>query len=290
MKKNTAGIVRDQWTNLEIKYYLEALNFYEEVVFIDPREVSYRLDRQNNTIVVQYREMVLNDLSMLYTLGRAHETLLLVKCLEMCGCPVSDPFDAISRDSLEKLTDSLIMFSAGAGTTSHVLVSFSSARDYLENLESKYFPVLNKPITGNKGRGIVALYSSQEAIDFCRKHFAESDTALVFEQLMHYKHEYRVYVVEGIPIAAYEKVRDDDRIVLNLHQGAEARNIEDSVKDRIFSFLDGVIPERYRLGIYGVDLAESAEGNYHVIEINRTPGFRGLIRLGSFNFPGMSIK
>lgn len=285
MQKNTAGIVRSKWTRLEMEYYLEALHFYDEVVYINPRQVTYRLDRQDSSIVVQYGELVLNDLAMLYTLGRGQETLLLVKCLEICGCPVSDPFNTINRDGLEKLTDSLSMFAAGAGTTSHVLTSLSQARDYLKKLDSKYFPLLNKPITGNKGRGIVALYSPQEAREFCEAHFKQSDVVLVFEQLMNFKHEYRVYVVDGEVVETYERVRNDDEIVMNLHQGAGPRKVEEPVKRQIFAFLDENLPERYRLGTFGVDLAENDDGRYYVIEINRTPGFRGLRKLGLLNFP-----
>lgn len=285
MKGNVAGIVRSKWTHLEKKYYLEALHFYDEVVFINPERVTYRLERQNNGIVVEYEGMILNDLAMGYTLGRVNDTLLLAKSLEMCGCPTSDPYNTISRDCLDKLNDSLLLLSAGVGTTAHVLISLSLAREYLDKLDSKYFPLLNKPITGNRGKGIVALYTRSEAIEFCEAHFRVDDVPLVFEQLMKYVHEYRVYIVDGKAVEAYEKVRSDDAIVMNLHQGASPQEIEETAKSRIFQFLEEKLPDRYRLGVYGADLAETVDGIYHVIEINRTPGFGGLRRLGLLNFP-----
>lgn len=285
MNKNVAGIIRNKWSHLEKKYYLEALHFYDEVVYINPGKVTYLFDRQKGAVEVEYEGMILNDLAMVYTMGRVHETLLLVKCLETCGCPSSDPFNTISRDCLEKLNDSLVLLAAGVGTTAHVFTSLPLARAYLEKLDEKYFPLLNKPITGNRGKGIVPLYSRAEATAFCEEHFKTSDIPLTFEQLMKYQHEYRVYVVDGQAVEAYEKVRHDDAIVMNLHQGASPEEIEQAEKSRVFRFIEEKLPERYRLGIYGVDLAETADGTYHVIEVNRTPGFGGLRRLGLLNFP-----
>lgn len=285
MRESTAGIVRGEWTFNEREYYLEALHYYNEVLFIDPRQVTYTLDRRKNLIIIQHEGMVLNDLAMLYTFGRIEETLLLVKYLEMCGCPTSDPFNTISRDCLGKITESLHIFSKGAGTTSHILTSLSLAREYLAKLDPTFFPLLNKPIWGNQGKGIVAFHSSQEAIAFCESHFKKRDVILVFEQLMKYQYEYRVYVVDGKTVETYEKVRNDDAVVMNLHQGAHPRLVDEAVKERIFAFINEQLPERYRLGVYGVDLAVTDEGQYHIIEINRTPGFTGLLKLHLLNFP-----
>lgn len=285
MRKNTAGIVRGNWSYNEKQYYLEALHYYDEVVFIDPCRVTYTFERPKNLILVQQEGMVLNNLAMLYTFGRMNETLLLVKCLELCGCPTSDPYHAISRDCMEKITDSLHMFSAGAGTTSHILTSFVLAEEYLGKLELSYFPLLSKPIKGNQGRGIVALNTPHEAIEFCASHFRKSDSFLVFEQLMNYKHEYRVYVVDGHTVEAYEKIKEGNAIVMNLHQGARAVMIEEAVKQQIFAYVKEHLPDWYCTGIYGVDLAITVDGQWHIIEINRTPGFHGLKTLGLLNFP-----
>jgi glutathione synthase/RimK-type ligase-like ATP-grasp enzyme len=284
----TAGIVRGRWTSNERHYYLAALEFYDEVVFVNPRLVRYHFDRERRGVDVIYGTMRLNDLAMLYTFGRVDETLLLVRCLELCGVPVSDPFRAISRDSLAKLADTTDMIPAGAGTTTHVIVSPEMAAPTLDALDEGAFPLLNKPIAGNKGRGIVKLANRDEALAFCRNHFRSSGRFLVFEQLMDYSHEYRVYLVDGHIVDAYEKVREGGRgdiIVMNLHQGAKPQAIEPAIKEELFAWLAAVLPERYRTGIYGVDLATTADGEPHIIEINRTPGFSGLQRVGGIDLP-----
>ncbi|MFH2123395.1 MAG: CapA family protein [Pseudomonadota bacterium] len=287
MRKNTAGIIRGNWSFNEKQYYLAALHYYEEVIFIDPSRVTYTLDLSKKIILITQEGVLLNDLAMAYTFGRKDETLLLVKCLELCGCPISDPYHAISRDCMGKITDSLNMFAAGVGTTSHILTSLALAEEYINNLSANYFPLLNKPVSGNKGKGIVSLNTPQEAIEFCASHFRKSDIFLFFEQLMNYTHEFRVYVVDGCCIEAYEKVREGNSkaIVMNLHQGARAMKIEEAVKQQIFQYIQQCLPERYHTGIFGIDLAMAVDGQWHIIEINRTPGFTGLSTLGLLNFP-----
>ncbi len=281
----TAGIVRDRWTALEKSYYCEALTYYQEVVFIDSRLVTYRLERSTGRIVIDYLGLPLNDLAMLYTFGRAAETQLLVRSLASCGCPTSDPYATIARDGLGKLADALSLHADGLGTTTHIITANELAERYLTHLDEAAFPLLNKPISGNKGKGIVLLTTAAEAIAFSAEHFKKSTEWLVFEQLMPFAHEYRIYVVDGTPIEGYEKVGADGKIVKNLAQGATPKTIPPEVKDDLFSWLSESLPQRYRTGIYGVDLGVTGENQRHFIEINRTPGFGGLKRLRLVNFP-----
>ena len=102
---------------------------------------------------------------------------------------------------------------------------------------------------------------------------------------MNYRKEYRVYVVDGNPIAAYERRKREGSIVSNLHQGGSVIAVEGSLMQELLAHVSASLGEKLKFGIYGVDLAVTETGNVHVIEVNRTPGFSGLDRLGLFNFP-----
>lgn len=290
MPKNTAGIVRAVWSFNESDYYLEALDYYDEVLYIDPHEVTYFFERENNRVRIEYQGRLLNDLSMLYTFGQADATVLLAKSLLTCGCPISDPLDALTRDCMGKISDSLNIFAAATGTTCHILTSYAVAEKYLNGLDSGHFPLLNKPAYGNQGKGILALDSRQEAIAFCKSHFDKSNEFLLFEKLMHYLKEWRVYVVDGSVVEAYEKVKQGEKIVANLHQGAKPQAIDAATRQGIFRHIQAHLPEKYKIGIYGVDLALTDTGQLHIIEINRTPGSRGLKLLGLPSFPNQVHK
>ncbi len=290
MQKNTAGIVRGVWSFNESDYYLEALDYYDEVLYINPYEVTYCFEREINRTRIEYQGRLLNDLSMLYTFGQADATILLAKSLLICGCPISDPLDALTRDCMGKISDSLNIFEAATGTTCHILTSYAVAENYLNGLDSRHFPVLNKPAYGNQGKGILALDTRQDAIAFCKSHFDKSNEFLLFEKLMNYLKEWRVYVVDGSVVEAYEKVKQGSKIVANLHQGAKPQSIDAATRQEIFRHIQEHLPEKYKNGVYGVDLALTDTNQLHIIEINRTPGSRGLKLLGLPSFPNQVQK
>lgn len=285
MGKAVAGIVRSDWSYNESRYYIEALNFYDEVIYVDPLKVTYTLDRYDRSLLIQYEGYLLNDLSMLYTFGYRNEILLLVKCLQMCGCPTSDPYHLISRESLGKLNDLLGLVLSGIGTSAHILASLDAAVTYIENLDDQFFPLLRKPVAGNKGRGIKKLENREEALRVCRAHFKQSMDPLLLEKFMEYRQEYRVYVVDGVPVEAYEKIKKQGTVVSNLHQGGTVLAVESELKKELFARVSEWLQDKFQMGIYGLDLAVTDRGDTHVIEINRTPGFTGLNRLGLLNLP-----
>ncbi len=285
MAKSVAGIVRGVWSHNESRYYIEGLNYYDEVIYIDEMRVTYRLDRNARSVQIDYEGSSLNDLSMLYTFGYGAEKLLLVRCLQMCGCPTSDPYDMISRDSLGKLNDLLGLLNSGVGTSAHILTSLEAATQYIEDLDADAYPLLRKPIAGNKGRGIKKVENREEALKVCQSHFKRSKNVLLFEQFMDYRHEYRVYLVDGVCVEAYEKIKGEGSVVSNLHQGGSVVVVEEGLKQTLFDRVSACLAEQFQIGIYGVDLATTETGDAHIIEVNRTPGFNGLARLGLLNFP-----
>jgi hypothetical protein len=279
MEKTIAGIVRQKWTIIERQYYCEALSYYDEVIYIDPREVCYELVREDKSVKVIYKGYCLNNLSMLYAFGYAKETLLLVKCLAMCGVPSSDPYHTLSRDGLGKVADLLHVLKDGVGTSGHILTSLESAVAYIDSLEETVFPLLRKPIDGNRGRGIKKLETREEALKACKAHFSRSADVFLLEKFMNYRREYRVYVVDGAPVEAYERLRAEGRVAGNLSQGGSAATVDDETKQRLFALVSAALAGRFQLGIYGVDVALTDTDDVHILEVNRTPGFGGLAKL-----------
>ncbi|WP_274631313.1 CapA family protein [Arvimicrobium flavum] len=285
MTKTVAGIVRGVWSSNEWRYYIEALNYYDEVVYINPRLVTYNLDRSARSVSIVHNGNSLNDLSMLYTFGYAQETLLLAKFLQFVGCPTSDPYHLISRDGLGKVNDLASFVQSGFGTTAHVLPSIEAATTYFQQLGADSYPLLLKPVAGNKGRGIKRVENVQEALAACKTHFTRSKDVLLLEKYMNYRNEYRVYVVDGNPIAAYERRKQEGSVVSNLHQGGSVVAIDDGLKSELLTTVWPGLAKKLKHGVYGVDLAVTDTSSVHVIEVNRTPGFSGLDRLGLVNFP-----
>ena len=285
MNKKTAGVVRQKWSPMESRFCFEALNFYDEVMYINPRRVTFNLDRGSKTIQIEHEGERLNDLSMLYTFGYATETLLLAKSMAMCGCPTSDPYHMISRDSLGKLTDLLNLHDAGIGTSAHLLPSVEAATEYLDHLSAQSYPLVRKPVAGNRGRGIKKIENKQEALKVATAHFERSRDVLLLERYMNFEHEYRVYTIDGAPVAAYRRVKGEGKVASNIYQGGSIYAVNETVAQDLFDQLAARILDRFSIGIYGFDLGVTDAGDTHIIEVNRTPGFGGLTRLKLLNLP-----
>ena len=283
-----AGIVRGIWSFNEKVYFTEALEFYDEVIFIDPRQVSYRFERGSETAAVEYHGRLLNDLSMLYTFGYAEETALLAKTLKALGCPVSDPFHTITRDSLGKIPGALDFFQMRSGTTTHLLTSYAAAQHYFTHLGQEHYPILYKPFMGNKGKGIVALNNAAEGLALARKYFRRGKQFLMLEKQMIYLREWRLYVIDGEVIEAYERQKAEGQLTANIHQGGHSLKVDPAEKEELFEFVRTHLPQGYETGIFGVDLAVTDKGEYHIVEINRTPGFAGFKHITHLSFPRLA--
>lgn len=285
MGKTVAGIVAKAWSLNDVRYYTEALNFYDEVMYIDPRRVTYRIDRDSRSVAIDYNGFSLNNLAMLYAFDGTSETLLLVRCVEMCGCPASDPLNSISRDSLGMVNDLLGLVQSGVGTSASILPSRDAAIRYLEGVDDTVFPLLGKPAAGGNGRGVKKLEDREKALKFCRSHFTEDDDALVLETFLDYRNAYRVYVIDGVPVEAYETVSTEGHIAGDPGHDGSAVAVDDGVKRQLFDRVAGCLPDRFAIGVYRVGVAVTGAGGIHVTAVTRALGLDEPDRTGVFNLP-----
>jgi len=280
-----AGIVRGTWSHNEFCYYREALGFYDEVLYINPSQVIYQSNPNTDTIEAFYKDYLLNELAMLYTFGYHTDTLILAHCLEQVGCPISDPYETLSRGSIGKLRDLFNCSSTGLTTPAYVLPSLNAVTELLGRLGDDDFPLVRKPFRGNKGRGIKLIGDRPALLRAGEQHFKRRQEPMLLEKFVDFQNEYRVYVVDGIPIDAYEKVRAQGELTANVHQGAHVRELPAPRQCELFAKIMPIVEAQLARGVFGLDLATTSNGGLHLIEINRTPGFAGLDRIGRGRFP-----
>ncbi len=279
--KNTLGIVRNKWSANEKGYYFSALGFYDEVIYIDPKEVTYTYERDGSIPIISYNGFVLNNLSMLYTFGYQRAMLLLVQSLMLCGCPISDTYETLSRNGIGKVGERITAFKNNCGTTSYIFGSYSSGKRFFKTFSKEKFPLVSKPIFGNKGKGIEKLEDKQDALKYLQSYFSHTNDFIVLESFMNYVKEWRVYLIDGEIIFSYEKSKPEGSFLANLHQSAKSVPTSSNDKDMINHFVLHNISDVYQTGIYGVDVALTDKGTLHIIEINRTPGWKGVHDISS---------
>lgn len=284
--KNILGIISSQKEKSYASFYeREATEFYDEILYIDPKRVEYTVRRGENTPEIVYDGYILNNLSMVYVLspplGTWNHTILLVKYLLAAGCPISDTFEMLRRDGIGKAYEALAS-QKNVGTTCYIATSLAAGTSIIEKLAEDSYPLVTKPTYGHHGKGIYKIDNAQEALHHLQQHFIDSKDFLILEKFIIYTKEWRVYVVDGNIIGSYGKSASPGSFIANLHQGAQTKPSEPM--DEIYEFIRAHLPSECRQGIYGLDVGLSSNGEIHVIETNRCPGWKGL-QSSKINFP-----
>jgi [lysine-biosynthesis-protein LysW]---L-2-aminoadipate ligase len=145
-----------------------------------------------------------------------------------------------------------------------------------------------KPISGSWGRGIVrvrdqeqldAWAGGREAVDPGGKTYP----VLVQEYVPKPGFNERIIVVGDAPVVAYRQVSQGFRT--NTHLGGHVEPIPVSQRSRD---LVARVVDCFGPGIYGIDLAESAEtGELFVLEVNTNPDFANSSRIHGIDIAGL---
>ena len=147
--------------------------------------------------------------------------------------------------------------------------SFSQAVDKLGG-----YPVVIKQVDGMGGDGVIKADKKQDGIDFLDKHLKKRRGVIVQQ---FFAPENRVDVrllVIGDSVAGTMQLKPrNDEFRANIHQNARARVIEPSEEQIKMAVASA---RACRLEIAGVDLIVANDCDPRVIEVNYSPGFKGL--------------
>ncbi len=283
MKKNVLGII----SNGKTRYHTEALYFYDEVIHINPLKVNYIYSRDSTQPRILYKNIILNNISMLYILTMPPHTrksvTLLLSALKSIGCPISDHYGRFTEDGMGKGYELSLMQSTCTNTTSLVINSFAVAKDILFASDVRHlYPLVTKPIHGSKGNGVSILNSPELAISWLEKYFTKSNNFIILEQYISFIKEWRVYIVDKYIICSYLKVPKKGNFVANLNHGGKMMKSENM--ELIYEYILDNLPTVYNFGIYGVDIGLSKDNDLHIIEVNRCPGVIGVEEITGVNF------
>ena len=183
--KNVLGLISNEGKGSYASYYeREAVDFYDEIIYLDPRKIEYTIRRGENKPELKCNGRDLNNLSMAYVLsppkGTWTLTILLFKYLMATGCPISDSFEMFRRDGIGKAYEALSS-QQYCGTTCYIATSFFAGRKLVENLHADDFPLVTKPVYGQHGKGIKKVDTPQEAVQYLKKHFNRTKDFLLLE-------------------------------------------------------------------------------------------------------------
>ncbi|WP_330630204.1 lysine biosynthesis protein LysX [Halocatena halophila] len=186
----------------------------------------------------------------------------------------------------DKAKNSLALAEAGVPTP-RTEVAFTK-ESALEIIESFGYPCVLKPVVGSWGR-LMAKIDSRSAAEAILEHKA---TLGHYEHKVFYIQEFvakpdrdvRVLATDGEPIAGM--VRSSDHWLTNAAQGAETATFEPDERARE---LVAAASDAVGGGLLGIDLMETADGDYTVHEVNHTVEFKALAETTDVDVPARVV-
>ena len=215
-------------------------------------------------------------------LGRG---LRLLRHLELAGARSLNEAAAISL-AADKF--GLLRALAGRGVAvprTVLIMTAGAARDALEILGGP--PVVLKPPRGSRGNGVLLARGRTQATELsallCRLHGAAMVQKYYREAG---RSDWRILVVGSAATAGYRRVAPKGEFRANLHQGGRA--LGEKPPDAVFKLAERACRAVRGLGFAGVDVIETAHGPL-VLEINHTPGLRGIERVTGVDVAALAV-
>jgi ribosomal protein S6--L-glutamate ligase len=184
---------------------------------------------------------------------------------ENVGIPVVNGWEAMMAASDKFLTHQIL---SSSGIPSPRTLFVKQAND-LEKLVATVggFPVIVKPVSGSQGRGVVFVTKeTKSAIEALTEL-----SSLIVQEYTPYQSDVRAIVLDGVVIAAMERVQHSGDFRANISRGASGRAIELTQSEKE---LCSRAASCIKLTFAGVDLLRLKNGQSIILEVNGSPGLK----------------
>jgi len=243
---------------------------YGRVSLINPHLLSVELPKGDNAPRIFHEGNPLPEIESLIirsTRMLGDGLSALIRCLSLQGCDILDPAGRHGRGRGSKLSTSIKRFQRGVGSTTFMAFSRSAALALVKRLSDvDEFPLVGKPIAGKGGKGVTRLDSPEELLAYVKNFYGRKKKAsLLLQPFEKFVNEFRVVVFFGQPLGIARKILAEGAVAANAAQGGVfvAADRADIVKFAVEN-VDSI-------GILGVDVGETDDGELRIIEANRAP-------------------
>jgi hypothetical protein len=243
---------------------------YGNVFLINPFLVAVELPRGEETPLLFHNGLPMPKIDSLivrstHRLGDGLSALL--RCLVLRGCDILDPVGRQGHSKGSKLTTSIKRFNRGVGSTTFLAFSKSAAMDLVKRLgDSGQFPLVGKPIAGKGGKGVTRLDNPDDLLKYVKNFYGRKQRAtLLLQPFEEFINEFRVMVFFGRSLGIARKIAADGSVAANVTRGGTF------VKADRSDIVDYALKNSDSIGILGVDVGETAQGKFRIIEANRAP-------------------
>jgi len=180
-----------------------------------------------------------------------------------------------------KAYEGLVLSVAGLPTIPSIFINQKQINQVKSNVG--YPCVIKKTRFTSEGRDVYLVSNQCEA----RKVFKQYQEPLLVQKFIPNQGDYRVFVIGDKVVTAMQRVRGkDEKFLNNIAQGAKAIPYQVNSEEASLAIK---ITKTLGYQIAGVDLFKTKTG-WKIIEVNRSPGFRGLMGATGVNIPLEIVK
>lgn len=249
-----------------------------KVVVFDATKVSYLMDHAMDVYAGKHKITDADILMIRRARYAEKESFQLAKVMEKIGSTVIDGAEAFTYP-IQKLHFDTQIFQYLYYPKTCFLNSVDEAKLAIKKMKFT-FPLVIKPQASTRARGVIIAKSMAHLLHYPRKY---QEHGIILQELIEPKYEYRVLIVGGKSLGA---VRKTSNIFYRKHN----ENVFEYVRDRqVEQFTERAV-KHLSGDIYGVDVLETQDGKFHILEANRNPSFVNFKRKSGINVEAKIVE
>ena len=218
------------------------------------------------------------------TLQQVITRLNILHILSMQGVKIYNDVKAIERTVDKAMTSFLLLHHGVSTPATWVCESREQLAQIRLNAEKNKQQLVLKPLFGSQGQGVRKLLAD-DAMPVPMQQFV--DGVYYLQQLVQSAeapHDYRVFVIAGQVVATMKRIGHD--WVNNVAAGARCEAI---LPNAILNQLALQAANALAIDYCGVDIIQSVDGEYFVLEVNSIPAWKGLQSVTNVNIAKLLV-
>lgn len=249
------------------KLYNEAQNLFETLLLTDLSKLLFILERDNPPKVL-YDGNNISDINILMIRSSRNNKVaksVLAHIFHNLGANIIDSIERFPIGFASKLLSTISRHKKNCTTDTYLPFSRQATANLISylNVDKK---LLIKPINSSQSRGIEIIENLSQLRNISNNFsfiYKNDNIPLYIQTFINIDKEYRMFMVNGKIIASMKKIRGENG-------GIKYKRM------RFARLAEFVVEHVSKTGVLGIDACQDTDGNFYIIEANRSPMFHYL--------------
>jgi len=211
--------------------------------------------------------------------------LILSNLLQQLGVKIFDNNLTLNKFQLDKISDAVTFYKNGLSFPKTVNVA--DEEDFRDTCNEIGFPIVVKHSVSSTGKDVFKLNDLSEVDEFLEKLEEEhrNTSSYILQQNIPFSQSLRIMVINGKIAGAAKKEMESKKnsaIPVEILTGVELSSSTQKLA------LDAV--KSINMHIASVDILIGEDGKEYLLDVNRTPGFEKLEKVGSADYAKLILE